>query len=107
MIPGVGAQVLPSLVEGGAGTAAIAQHAFDDFAQVPARVDCEDVVGHVLADVGDDERNAVQNGKLPQALVVGAMENAFDYMAVVLANHLGNAQGRGTTRRAADGADRP
>lgn len=99
--------MLPGLLEGRAGTTAIAHHALDEIAQIPPSVNRQHIFGNILPDIHHDERDAVHDGIFPQAILVGAVEGAFDDVFVFFAHYLGKAQCEGrAARRAADRTNR-
>ncbi len=107
MVPRVRTQLLARLVERRARAAAIAQHGLNKIAELPAVADRQDVVAHVLADVGDDKGDAVHNREFPKARFISAMQRPFEDMLALLAGHVGDAQGEASVASsAADRTDR-
>ena len=83
---------------------AVGQHALGQLAQVIARVDDADVGRHVGADVGDDQRYAVDDRVLAQAQPRRALQQAFDDVPVTLGGDA--AQGQRAVGPAGEPADR-
>jgi hypothetical protein len=84
--------MLPRLVESRVWPAAIAQHALGKIAQVPPCTDGQNVVRNILPDVRDDERDSIHDWVFPQASRVGAVERAFENVALFLALRMSKAQ---------------
>jgi hypothetical protein len=60
-----------------------------------------------LPDVGNDKRDAVNDGILPQAILAGAMQCTFEDVTFLLADNLGDAEGKiASAAGPADRADR-
>src|SRR5262245_55101019 len=99
--------MLARLLEGGPWPATIAQHALHEIAQVPPRRDCQHVFGDILADVADEQWDAIDDWKLTQALGVGAVERSFEDVSTFLPDDVSDAEGMIVVfGGAADRADR-
>jgi hypothetical protein len=91
MIPSVGTQVLPHLIVCRPWATTVPQHAFYKIAQISPAIKRYDVVSDIPADIGEDKRNTINNGEFVKTLFIGAVQTAFDDMAVLLACYVRDA----------------
>ena len=84
--------MLPRLLEQGTRSAAIPQHARDEFAQVGARLDGQDIIADESPDVGNDQWDAVDDRIFPQAVRIGAKQRPLHDMACLFPDDLGQTQ---------------
>ena len=100
--------MLAGNVEGRGWSTTIAEHALDDFAQIAASMDPQYVVRDVLADIREDERNAVDDRKLAQTIWIPADDHTLDDVPILFTRDMGNPQRRsGIAGRTTGRADRP
>ena len=105
MAPGIRAQMLPRLVEGRAGAAAITQDGVDRLGEIRAPRQMKDILRHIRPDSRDEDRDAVDDRVF--ALAPRAEQDALQDIAALLPQDAAHPERLiGRARLPADGADR-